>query len=44
MIKESSLEAVGRKYNVTGNAVKKWLKNGPVVQLEWDTAYSKHVP
>jgi len=26
MIKESSLEAVGRKYNVTGNAVKKWLK------------------
>ena len=34
MIKESSLEAVGRKYNVSGNAVKKWLKNGPVVQLE----------
>lgn len=34
MIKENSLEAVGRKYNVTGNAVKKWLKNGPVVQLE----------
>ena len=34
MVKESSLEAVGRKYNVTGNAVKKWLKNGPVVQLE----------
>ena len=26
MIKESSLEAVGRKYNVSGNAVKKWLK------------------
>jgi len=26
MIKESSLEAVGRKYNVTGNTVKKWLK------------------
>ena len=26
MIKESNLEAVGRKYDVTGNAVKKWLK------------------
>lgn len=26
MIKESSLEAVGRKYAVSGNAVKKWLK------------------
>ena len=26
MVKESSLEAVGRKYNVSGNAVKKWLK------------------
>lgn len=26
MIKESSMEAVGRKYGVTGNAVKKWLK------------------
>jgi very-short-patch-repair endonuclease len=26
MIKETSLEAVGRKYGVTGNAVKKWLK------------------
>ena len=26
MIKESSLESVGRKFNVTGNAVKKWLK------------------
>ena len=26
MIKDSSLEAVGRKYKVSGNAVKKWLK------------------
>ena len=26
MIKDSSLEAVGRKYGVSGNAVKKWLK------------------
>jgi hypothetical protein len=26
MIKESSLEAIGRKYNVSGNAVKKWIK------------------
>lgn len=26
MIKESSLEAVGRKYGVSGNAVKKWIK------------------
>ena len=26
MIKETSLEAVGRKYNVSGNAVKKWIK------------------
>jgi hypothetical protein len=26
MIKESNLEAVGRKYGVSGNAVKKWLK------------------
>lgn len=26
MVKESSLESVGRKYGVTGNAVKKWLK------------------
>jgi Zn finger protein HypA/HybF involved in hydrogenase expression len=26
MIKNSSLEAVGRKYGVSGNAVKKWLK------------------
>jgi len=26
MVNESSLEAVGRKYGVTGNAVKKWLK------------------
>jgi len=26
MIKNSSLEAVGRKYGITGNAVKKWLK------------------
>jgi Zn finger protein HypA/HybF involved in hydrogenase expression len=27
MVEQSSLEAVGRKYNVSGNAVKKWLKN-----------------
>jgi len=27
MVKETSLEAVGRKYGVTGNAVKKWLKS-----------------
>lgn len=26
MIEKSSLEAVGRKYGVTGNAIKKWLK------------------
>jgi len=26
MIKETSLEAVGRKYGVSGNAAKKWLK------------------
>ena len=26
MIKETSLEAVGRKYSVTGNSIKKWLK------------------
>ena len=26
MIKESSLESVGRKYGVTGNSVKKWIK------------------
>ena len=26
MVKESSLESVGRKYGVTGNSVKKWLK------------------
>lgn len=26
MIKNSSLEAVGRKYGVSGNAVKKWIK------------------
>lgn len=26
MISESSLESVGRKYGVSGNAVKKWLK------------------
>lgn len=26
MIKESGLEDVGRKYGVSGNAVKKWLK------------------
>jgi len=26
MIQETSLEAVGRKYGVTGNSVKKWLK------------------
>lgn len=26
MIKNTSLEAVGRKYGITGNAVKKWLK------------------
>jgi len=27
MIEYSSLEAVGRKYGISGNAVKKWLKN-----------------
>lgn len=27
MVRDSSLEAVGRKYGVSGNAVKKWLKN-----------------
>ena len=27
MVEETSLEAVGRKYGVTGNAVKKWLKS-----------------
>lgn len=27
MVKETSLESVGRKYGVSGNAVKKWLKN-----------------
>jgi hypothetical protein len=26
MIKDTSLEAVGRKYGISGNAVKKWLK------------------
>lgn len=26
MVKETSLEAVGRKYGVTGNSIKKWLK------------------
>jgi hypothetical protein len=26
MLKETNLEAIGRKYGVTGNAVKKWLK------------------
>jgi len=26
MIESTSLEAVGRKYGVSGNAVKKWLK------------------
>ena len=26
MIKNTSLEAVGRKFDVSGNAVKKWLK------------------
>jgi molecular chaperone DnaK (HSP70) len=26
MVKESSLEAVGRKYGVTGKSIKKWLK------------------
>lgn len=27
MVEQSSLEAVGREYGVSGNAVKKWLKN-----------------
>ena len=26
MLKETNLEAIGRKYGVTVNAVKKWLK------------------
>jgi hypothetical protein len=26
MVRETSLESVGRKYNVSGNAVKKWIK------------------
>ena len=26
MLKNSSLEAIGRKYGVTGNSIKKWLK------------------
>jgi len=26
MVKETSLEAVGRKYSVSGNAIKKWIK------------------
>jgi Zn finger protein HypA/HybF involved in hydrogenase expression len=28
MVNSTSLEAVGRKYGVSGNAVKKWLKSG----------------
>ena len=31
MVKNSSLEAVGRKYGVTGNSIKKWLKYVSVV-------------
>ena len=26
-IKETNLSAVGRKYGVSGNAIKKWVKN-----------------
>jgi hypothetical protein len=26
MVKETSLESVGRKYGVTGNSIKKWIK------------------